>query len=343
MVRTLRKLNLWVVFFTLIAYAAPYVSPQTMSFLIYVGLAYPWLLLLNVVFIFLWAASSMKYWWYSLVCVILGWSHLTAIIGLNISEEKLKNPFKIMTYNMGYTQIEGKKLKDLSSFIDNQDCDVLCLQEFCGSISDLNYQSQRVIALSKYPYKMWGTHSLNTIFSKYPIIRGDTLSFESQNLTNGCLYVDLQVNEKIVRIYNIHLQSNKVTGLTTELAEQTDYENEDAWLKIYTLLKRIRLAAQHRARQSEKIAAHLASSPYPVILCGDFNDIPVSYTYRTISQNLNDTYRESGFGFAKTYAGNIPALKIDFILTGKKIKSSNTEILNVPFSDHYPTVSYLGL
>ena len=244
---------------------------------------------------------------------------------------------------MGYTQIEGKKLRNLSSFIEKEDCDVLCLQEFCGSVSDLNYQAQRVIALTKYPYKVWGTHSLNTIFSKYPILRGDTLSFEPQNLTNGCLYVDLQVDDKIVRLYNVHLQSNKVTGLTTELAEQTDYENEETWMKIYTLLKRIRLASQHRARQSEKIAAHVATSPYPVILCGDFNDIPVSYTYRTISQNLNDTYRESGLGFAKTYAGNIPALKIDFILTGKKIKSANTEILKVPFSDHYPTVSYLGL
>jgi endonuclease/exonuclease/phosphatase family metal-dependent hydrolase len=313
-----------------------------MSFLIYVGLAYPWLLLLNLVFIFLWAASRMPYWWYSLVCVILGWNHLTAIVGLNFTQEKLENPVKIMTYNLGYTRIEGKKLKNLSSFIEKQDCDIICLQEFCASVSDLNYQSQRVFALSKYPYKVCGVHSLNAIFSKYPILESDTLSFEPQNMTNGCVYADLQVQDKIVRVYDVHLQSNKVTGLTTELAEITDYENEETWMKIYTLLKRLRLSSQHRARQSEKIAAHIASCPYPVMVCGDFNDIPVSYTYRIISNNLNDTYRESGLGFAKTYAGKIPALKIDFILTDRKIKSANTEILDVPFSDHYPTISFLS-
>lgn len=342
MVRFLLKLNLWVIFFTLIAYIAPYVSPQTMSFLIYVGLAYPWLLLLNVIFIFLWSASRMRYWWYSAVCVILGWGHLTAIIGLNFFPEKLNSPIKIMTYNLGYTQIEGKKLRNLSSFLDNQDCDIICLQEFCGSIADLKYQSERIMALSKYPYKVWGSHSLNTIFSKYPILKSDTLSFEPQNLTNGCLYVDLQVNDRIVRVYDVHLQSNKVTGLTTELVEQMDYEKKEAWMKIYTLLKRLRLSAQHRARQAEKIASHITFSPYPVIVCGDFNDIPVSYTYRTLSANLNDTYKESGLGFAKTYSGNIPALKIDFILTDKKIKSAHTKILDVPFSDHYPTVSHLS-
>jgi endonuclease/exonuclease/phosphatase family metal-dependent hydrolase len=342
MVRFLRKLNLWVIFFTLIAYISPYVSPQTMSFLIYVGLAYPWLLLLNLVFIFLWAASRMRFWWYSLVCVILGWGHLTAIVGLNFTQEELKNPLKIMTYNLGYTQIEGKTLKSLSDFIEKQNCDILCLQEFCGSVSDLSYQSQRVGSLSKYPYKMWGEHSLNAIFSKYPIIKADTLSFEPQNMTNGCLYVDVQLSDKIIRIYDAHLQSNKITGLAAELAEMEEYENQEIWVKSYTLLKRIRLASQHRARQSEKIAAHIATSPYPVIVCGDFNDIPVSYTYRIISESLNDAYRESGFGFAKTYAGNIPALKIDFILTDKKIKSANTAILNATFSDHYPTISYLS-
>ncbi len=313
-----------------------------MSFLIYVGLAYPWLLLLNLIFTFLWAASRMRYWWYSFVCVLLGWGHFTAIVGLSVFPEKLNNPLKIMTYNLGYIQIEGKKLKNLSSFIENQDCDIICLQEFCGSVADLKYQSERIIALSKYSYKVWGDHSLNTIFSKYPIIKSDTLRFEQQNSTNGCLYVDLQINETIIRVYDVHLQSNKVTGLTDELAEQIDYEHKETWMKIYTLLKRIRLASQLRARQAEKIAGHIALSPYPVVVCGDFNDIPVSYTYRTMSNNLKDTYKESGLGFAKTYAGNIPALKIDYILTDKKIKSAHTEILKVRFSDHFPTVTQIS-
>ena len=195
--------------------------------------------------------------------------------------------------------------------------------------------------LSKFAYKVHGEHSLNAIFSKYPILKSDIIRFEAQNLTNGCLYVDLQINDKAVRLYDVHLQSNKVTGLATELAEQMDYEKKSTWLKIYTLLKRIRLSAQLRAKQAELIAAHIRQSPYPVVVCGDFNDIPVSYTYSVLSNNLKDAFKESGWGFAKTYAGNIPALKIDYIFTDKSIKSHNTEILNVYYSDHYPTISYL--
>ena len=101
--------------------------------------------------------------------------------------------------------------------------------------------------------------------------------------------------------------------------------------------------AQIRAKQAEILTNHIASSPYPVIVCGDFNDIPVSYTYRTLSQNLNDAFEKRGFGFGTTYSGNIPALKIDYILTAKRIKIFNCTILKVPYSDHYPMVSELGL
>ena len=344
MVKFLLKLNFWVIFFTLIAYITPFVSPHTMSFLIYVGLAYPWLLVLNLIFIVLWSVSRYRYWWYSAVCVVMGWNYLTTIFGFSFFQDKKpKVDLKVMTYNLGYLPISSKKLIRLNEFIENQNCDIICLQEFCNSDNNLKIQAERVSPLSKFPYKVHGDHSLNAIFSKYPITNSGVLRFETQNQTNGCLYVDLQIQDKTIRCYDVHLQSNKVTGLMDELEEQGVYERQATWLKLYTLLKRIRLAAQLRAKQAELIANHIAQSQYPLIVCGDFNDIPVSYSYSVVSKNLKDAFKESGRGFAKTYAGNIPALKIDFIFTDKSIKSHNTEILKVYFSDHFPTISYLSL
>ena len=342
MVSFLRKLNLWLIFFTLIAYTAPFVSPQTLSFVLFVGLAYPWLLLANVIFIFLWAASRMKYWWYSTVCVLLGWSYLSSIVGFNFfTKTPTGQVLKVMTYNVGGGGNSDNILK-LNDFLAAENCDVMCCQEFAppqGAAS----QIERFDILSKYPYTMISRNNSMLIMSKYPILKKESLSFDNPNGSNGCSYADIQINDKIIRVYTVHLRSNVVSGLADDLEENADYEKKATWSKMITMLRRVRIMAQYRAKESEKIAAHIASSPYPVVVCGDFNDIPVSYSYSVLSQNLKDTYREKGFGIGVTYNGNIPALKIDHILTDKKITVFNSKIIKVKYSDHFPMVSEIGL
>ena len=343
MVSFLRKFNLWLIFFTLIAYTAPFVSPQTLSFVLFVGLAYPWLLLANVIFIFLWAASRMKYWWYSAVCVLLGWSYLSSIVGFNFfTKTPTGQVLKVMTYNIGGANVNAERLLKLNDFLTTENSDIICVQEF-SSPNNIIYQMQRLMALSKYPYRATSTNNSTLIVSKYPVIKKESLSFENSNGGNGCTYADIQINDKVIRVYTVHLRSNVVSGLADDLAEHADYEKRATWSKMITMLRRVRIMAQYRAKESEKIAAHIATSPYPVMVCGDFNDIPVSYSYSVLSQNLKDTYRERGFGIGVTYNGNIPALKIDHILADKKIAVFNCEIVKVKYSDHFPIVSEIGL
>lgn len=343
MVNLFRKLNLWLIFFTLISYTAPFVSPQTISFVLFVGLAYPWLLLANVIFIFLWALSRVKYWWYSTVCVFLGWNYLSTIVGFNfIPEKPTGEVIKVMTYNIGDVATKANLFIKLNDFLTAENCDVMCIQEFSPP-ANAAYQLDRTVALQKYPYNVLSSNHSILIVSKFPIIKKESIIFDNPNGTNGCSYADIQIKDKIIRIYAVHLRSNAVAGLADDLAEGADYEKRATWSKMITMLRRVRTKAHYRARESEKIAAHMATSPYPIIVCGDFNDIPVSYTYRVLSENLNDTYQKSGFGIGVTYNGNIPALKIDHILTDKKISVFTCKIPKVKFSDHYPVISEIGL
>lgn len=343
MVCIFRKINLWIIFFTLIAYAAPFVTPHAVSFFLFIGLAYPWLLLANTIFVLLWAVSRMKYWWYSAVCILLGWNYLTSVVGIHFWDKKpIGNTLKVMTYNVGSIVVKGDKLFKMNDFLIKQDCDIICMQEFSDpNPTSFNNQTERLNVFDRLPERIPCQTNTIAIFSKYPILQKGSLLFDDHNGSNGCSFADIQWNDKTIRLYAIHLRSNTVTDIADDLTDD-NFEKRATWAKVFKMLKRVRLMAQHRAKEAEQIAQHIAQSPYPVILCGDFNDIPVSYTYSVLSENLKDTFSERGFGFGVTYNGNIPALKIDHILVDKKIPVFNSQILKVPYSDHYPVVSVLG-
>ena len=108
------------------------------------------------------------------------------------------------------------------------------------------------------------------------------------------------------------------------------------------ILKRLKKAYLYRAEQARELSLSIEKSPYPVILCGDFNDTPVSYSYRTISKNLEDCYGKAGRGFWTTYAGPIPGLRIDFILHSPSLSTKGFLTQKVRLSDHYPVEAIIG-
>jgi endonuclease/exonuclease/phosphatase family metal-dependent hydrolase len=309
-----------------------------MSFLTFIGLAYPWLLLFNLIFIFIWATSRKRYWWYSAACILVGFGYLMSVFGIHFFKTDTKDSsLKIISFNVGAAMNYEKTIKKLNEFVKKQDADIICFQEFAQNDIVLKDAINAVESLKMYPNKVRMNGNTTVIFSKNPIISKNIILFDNLNGANGCNYADIKLeNDKVIRVYNIHLESNSVSGIADYLTEKAEFDKKATWGKILTMLKLVRRNSRKRADQAEKIAKHIASSRYPVIICGDFNDIPVSYTYNVLTENLTDAFKVKGLGFGTTYSGNIPALKIDYILTDKRITPLSFDILDVRFSDHYP-------
>jgi endonuclease/exonuclease/phosphatase family metal-dependent hydrolase len=174
-------------------------------------------------------------------------------------------------------------------------------------------------------------------FSKFPIVKKASTHFAKKG---GNIFIssDIKVNEDTLRVYNIHLESIRfdwpeykfIENLTNDDVEQDELKGS------LTILRHLRKAFVKRARQVDILQDSIAASPYPVILCGDFNDTPSSYTYSVISDNLTDAFRKSGSGAGKTYAGPFPSFRIDYIFHDEKIESFCYRTIKERLSDHYP-------
>lgn len=353
MVSFLRKLNLWLIFFTLLAYIAPYISPETVSLLMFVGLSFPWLLLFNLIFIGLWALSRMQYWWWSALVLVVGWQNISRVFGLNIGQYNYtytpsENSVRVMTYNVGELFLPTYKNKPLGykafgQFLQNEDAEILCVNEFLY-MNLPNYMKYHIEFLKTYNHHYGDSSNQVAIFSKYPIINKGFIAFpNSDNVANSARWADIDIKGKIVRVFAVHLQSNFVSDLEAKVAKTGSVSDADSWLKVFKMLKMVRKMSTLRAKQAEIVAENIKKSPYPVIVCGDFNDIPVSYSYNTIADGLDDAFQKAGLGKASTYNGRIPALKIDNILINPKIKALNTRIEKVYYADHFPMIADLDL
>ena len=275
----------------------------------------------------------------------MGWNHLNNFVGLSfIASQPEGQTINVITYNTqkfsyakaGYRKTDSQKLKEVFQFMQSKGTpDILCLQE----VDDFHTESlmKNFGFKDNHKIRYYGTG----IYSKYPIIEKGRINFDIK--VNSCLWADIQINEQTIRVYSLHLQSNSVSNVTEKVINEGQFKEKETWSDIRTILGKFKRTTKIRAQQAVTIARHIASSPHPVIVCGDFNETPQSYAYRMISENFNDSFREKGAGLGSTYAGSIPALRIDYILSDKNFKIINNYILKKSYSDHYPVMSTFSL
>jgi endonuclease/exonuclease/phosphatase family metal-dependent hydrolase len=339
-----RWLNLLLILVTFLAYVSPHINPVSFSWLNIISTAYPWLLLLNFTFLIGWLFVKNRYFLFSLACIILGWNHLTSFIGLHPGGfSSSDNAIRVVTFNtsgLGFLADKDtvQHKQNVRDFIRNINAkgpiDIFCLQE----VSSIDARE----AIKKFGYKY--EHRIKyhgaSILSQHPIISSGEVDFTTS--TNSCVWADIKVKGQTVRVYSVHLKSNQVSTETEKILKKGGMQEKEAWSDIKGIFGKFRYMSKIRVEQAQRVRRHMEGSPHPIILAGDFNETPQSYIYALLSEGLQDSFREAGFGIGSTYAGRIPALRIDYTLVDPRLKILDCVILRKDYSDHYPVLTSLS-
>jgi endonuclease/exonuclease/phosphatase family metal-dependent hydrolase len=177
------------------------------------------------------------------------------------------------------------------------------------------------------------------IFSKFPIIDQGNIVFPNSN--NNVVFADIKKGKDIIRVYNMHLQSIKISPDVNEINENIDALNQGKSQRLYS---RITKAFKQQQQQAEIIKEHKTDCPYPIIICGDMNNSAFSYVYRNIKGKLNDSFEEAGTGFGATYKFRYYPARIDYIFADENMTVKKFESFSdFENSDHYPIMAKFSM
>lgn len=248
--------------------------------------------------------------------------------------------FIVMSYNVRlfnvFKWMERNNVPDkILDFINDKNPDILCIQEFSNSANiDLKVYRHKYIFMEGNQIKTG-----QAIFSKFPIIDQGNIIFPNSN--NNVVFADIKKGKDIIRVYNMHLQSIKISPDVNEINDNIDAIDQG---KSQKLIVRISKAFKQQQLQAEIIKEHKKNCPYPIIICGDMNNSAFSYVYRNIKGKLKDSFEEAGLGFGATYKFRYYPARIDYIFASDKMKVKKFECFpDFENSDHFPVMATLSM
>lgn len=317
----------------LLSYLLPYVQPKHFAYLSVLSLGVPLLIILNALFVIYWLLKVKKQLIVSLFVLLIGYTHVFSLYKFSSSKNiENDNNLSIMNYNVRlfnlYNWIPEKDIEvKIVSFIKEEEPDIICFQEyFPHNNVDLSFYKFKYEELSGQNVK-----NGQAIFSKYPIIKSGSINFP--NTENNTIYADVVKGTDTIRIYNVHLQSS---GINPEVENLNKEKSERIYKRAVNTFKKQQL-------QAELIISHKETSPYKMIICGDFNNTAYSYVYRKIKGNLVDVFEEAGNGFGRTFDFKYFPVRIDFILVDKSFYINGFKNYQEKLSDHYPILAKVSL
>lgn len=341
---TLRIFSVLVVVLTLLSYLCPLVNPTAFRWFAFFGTAFPWLLLFNLVLMVVWAARFNRFALYHLGVIVFGWQYVTGFVGFEFGNKTVPgSAFTVTTHNLG-ALYRGKKFNTLErasvadgyvAFLqENGVPDILCTQETSGKF-------YRLIAQKLGYENTFNLKKGTVILSKFPMEAGGDIPFGKT--ANSSIWVDVRIGKQLLRVYNLHLQSNSVTQTTEKVIETHELDEGETWNTIGKVLGKVGNATSLRAEQAAMLRDHILDCPHAVLVCGDFNDTPNSYVYALLSNGLKDTFRERGLGLGTTFGGALPLLRIDYVLTDPTLQTYTCKTIHdAAFSDHFPVFVKIG-
>jgi endonuclease/exonuclease/phosphatase family metal-dependent hydrolase len=334
-------LNLVLIVLTFIAYLLPFLAPKIFPLLSVFTLFMPLFFLANGLFFLYWGIQFKKRMILSGIVLLVGITFFNKFYKFSAKEfEESDKDFTVMSYNVRlfnvFKWLDRDDIPDMIlEFINTENPDILCIQEFSNSAD---------IDLKVYPYKfvlMEGKQikTGQAIFSKFPIIEHGNIVFPKSN--NNVVYADIKKGKDIIRVYNMHLQSIKISPDVNEISENIDVIDQQ---KSKFLFIRISKAFKQQQEQAAIFKEHEKDCKYPIIICGDMNNSAFSYVYRNVKGKLKDSFEEAGVGFGATYKFKYYPARIDYIFADETMEVkqfvSFPEFQN---SDHYPIMAKLSM
>ena len=331
-------------------YLSQWISPANFWPLAFFGLLFPALIIIQCVFILLFLLLRSKAVVLPVLLILFGWSSITHTFQISRKAGAASadhQAIRVMTYNVRLFDIahywsgHQDQSKGIFAYVSDIKPDILCFQEFAlqdpGKFSIEFVKSQ--LAFLPYSAIEFNFTSQNrkyglAIFSRYPIIRYNHEHFEDTK--NMMLYADILIGADTVRVYNNHLESIHFDRDEFQWIDTTANKTRIPRDKITEIIDRMKGAYIKRAAQADIVRQNIDHSPYKVIVCGDFNDTPVSYTTHRIGSGLYDSFRSGGRWLGITFPNVKAPLRIDYILHSKEMVSKDYQIGKIKFSDHRP-------
>lgn len=330
------------------------IIPSKASIFSFLGMGFPILVIVNILYLVFWI-FTLK-WQYALaeiIVLLFCWTPMQTYMPMNDRTENVpEESFRILSYNVRhFNWLVGQEAREnpIFDYILEQTPDIICFQEFGaaktktakGLISKPEIDNK----FKDYPYSDFvrlGNPNSSllygiAIYSKFPILKTSQVIFESK--FNGCAFHDLKINGKRVTIVNTHLESNRITSDDKKLYQ--DFMKSDKNVKLSdvtsNISEKLTKAYTIRERQTQLISDEIKKlETDATIVCGDFNDTPISYAYNTMKGDLVDSFVETGRGLGITYHENMFLFRIDYIFHSIRLKAYNMTVGDQKYSDHYP-------
>ncbi|MFV0345847.1 MAG: endonuclease/exonuclease/phosphatase family protein [Bacteroidales bacterium] len=331
--------------FLFAAYISTEVSALKSPVLPFFGLFYVPILIINLVFLLYWLifSKSKKFAFVSLIAVLFGISTFLSVFRLSKVSESPKLDLSVLTYNTRMFQDEHRKASDIEGIINKfaeKKASIYCFQEavFTNSFSIKDVLS--AFKKSKGDKYHYFADAQRYIITEFHIVDKGVQHFSGTS--NGYMWVDLKINSDTVRVINCHLQSNSLLlEQYNNTISEYGLDSEQAKKQALDLGHRLSTGFRKRAEQVNSLLAYIKKSPYSVLVCGDFNEPPVSYMHESMTELISDSFEKRGSGIGSTYRGKLPFLRIDYVFySSKKFTPNIYQNLEVGDSDHYPL--YVG-
>lgn len=336
--------------FVLCCYS-PLINPLKHPVLSCAGLAFPIFFFIVLAFLFFWLISYKRYSLVSIVTLLICLKPILTYTPFNISSSEIPyDSIKLLSYNtMAFNEgkIDENGKNSILEYIKNSDADIVCIQEFIpgGKLSLKKIEKELSEYKYSHYYKIPDAFNGLGIFSRFPIISAEPIDYESRS--NGSIAYKLKVKGDTLVVVNNHFESNKITendkSIYREMIKDPNKGKVSHGSRL--LINKLANASKIRAAQADSVAKYISKHiNYPIIVCGDFNDSPLSYTHHAIEEYLKDAFVDSGLGPGISYNQNFFFFRIDHILVSRYMKTKGCTVdRTIKDSDHYPIWCYIGI